>query len=54
MSIAAGSASETEYHHLMSHDLEYLASEQDRGLDTDVNEVKKMLWPLYKKLTAKS
>ena len=52
VSIAAGSASETEYHLLLAHDLGYLAPEPHRQLDSDVNEVKKMLRALYRKLKA--
>ena len=52
VSIAAGSASETEYHLLLAHDLGYLAPEQHRSLDTDVNEVKKMLGAPCRKLKA--
>jgi len=46
--IALGSAAETEYHVLLSHDLGYLAkSDSDTALDA-VREVKRMLASLLK------
>ena len=52
MSIAAGSASETEYQLLLARDLEYLDQESHRRLDGQVNEVKRMLNSFMQKLTA--
>lgn len=43
LSIAAGSASETEYQLLLAHDLGYLTEAHHRDLDTQVNEIKRML-----------
>ena len=52
LSIAAGSASETEYHILLALDLEYLPSGAHHHLQSLVVEVKKMLTALHRKLTA--
>ena len=54
ISIAAGSASETEYHLLLAHDLGYLSREAHVDLTARVNEIKKMLRSFREKLTAKS
>jgi four helix bundle protein len=54
VSIASGSASETEYHLLLAHDLGYLSAHQHQVADANVNEVKKMLGALHRKLTANS
>ncbi len=43
LSIAAGSASESEYQLLLARDLGYLQSDDHRQLDQQVNEVKRML-----------
>jgi four helix bundle protein len=43
LSIAAGSASETEYQLLLARDLGYLPDASHHGLDAQVNEVKRML-----------
>jgi four helix bundle protein len=43
LSIAAGSASEAEYQLLLARDLGYLQHDDHRQLDTQVNEVKRML-----------
>jgi four helix bundle protein len=43
LQIAAGSASEVEYHLLLARDLGYLAPEAFAALDRQVVEVKKML-----------
>jgi four helix bundle protein len=43
LSIAAGSASETEYQLLLARDLGYLTEPDHHKLDTHVNEVKRML-----------
>ena len=43
LTIAAGSASETEYQLLLAHDLGYLSDHEHVDLDEQVNEVKRML-----------
>ena len=43
LGIAAGSASELEYHLLLAHDLELLAAEEYASLNSSVLEVKRML-----------
>lgn len=50
LSIAAGSASESEYLLLLARDLTYLPDESHQQLDAQVNEVKKMLNGFIKKL----
>jgi four helix bundle protein len=50
LQIAMGSASETEYQLLLSHDLEFLNQEQYEKLNTDVTEIKRMLASLLKTL----
>jgi four helix bundle protein len=52
LSIAAGSASEAEYHLLLARDLGYLDEGIHRDLDQKVNEVKRMLNAFVQKLTA--
>ncbi len=52
LSIAAGSASETEYHVLLALDLEYFTRATHDDLHARVVEVKKMLTALHRKLTA--
>ena len=52
ISIAAGSASETEYHLLLARDLEYLPPPDHDPLSGRVTEIKKMLGALHRKLTA--
>jgi four helix bundle protein len=52
LSIAAGSASETEYQLLLARDLGYLAPEAHRKLDAQVSEVRRMLASFMQKLTA--
>ncbi len=54
INIAAGSASECEYQLLLANDLGYLDGETHRQLDGRVNEVKRMLNALGRKLRAKS
>ncbi len=51
LSIAAGSASETEYQLLLARDLAYLSPEHHQGLDSQVNEVKRMLNAFIQRLT---
>lgn len=52
--IAAGSASELEYHLLLARDLEILALGEHERLTKEVVEVKRMLTMFIKKLTAES
>ena len=52
--IASGSACELEYHCLLARDLGYINDETFSVLDSEVNEVKKMLVGLGNRLTAKS
>ncbi|HSP97132.1 MAG TPA: four helix bundle protein, partial [Candidatus Dormibacteraeota bacterium] len=54
LSIAAGSASELQYHLLLARDLGFLSPPTHARLDQDVAEVKRMLTALLKKLTAES
>jgi len=51
LSIAAGSAAETEYQLLLARDLDYLSDAQHGGLDNQVNEVKRMLRGFIERLT---
>lgn len=51
LSIAAGSASETEYQLLLAHDLGYLSDQHHHDLDTRINEVKRMLNSFIQRLT---
>ena len=50
LGIAAGSASEVEYHFLLAHNLGLLDSEQYKSLDAAVVEVKRMLASLIIKV----
>lgn len=50
MQIAAGSASELEYHLLLAHDLGMLNDVAYKKLEPQVTEVKRMLVTLIKKL----
>jgi four helix bundle protein len=50
--IAAGSASELEYHLLLSRDLKLLSDEQYKQLEPCVIEVKRMLYSFSQKLKA--
>jgi four helix bundle protein len=52
LQIAMGSASETEYQLILSHDLEFLPQEVYEKLHTDVEEVKRMLASPLKTLRA--
>lgn len=54
LQIAAGSASELEYHLLLANELEYLKVDKYRTLDTQVIEIKRMISSLIQKLTADS
>ena len=51
--IAMGSASELEYQLLLAHDLQLLPKADYRKLLNDVQDVRRMLSGLLKKLTAK-
>ena len=50
LSMAAGSASETEYQLCLARDLGYLSHNTHEHLDTQVNEVKRMLNSFIRKL----
>lgn len=52
LTIAAGSASEVEYHILLSKDLNYLSPERYHSLNGQVIEIKCMLIAFIKKLKA--
>ena len=52
--IAAGSASEVEYHLLLAHDLGYLGHAEHGRLNGEVNELKRMLTAFIQKLKANS
>jgi four helix bundle protein len=52
LNIAAGSASELEYHFLLARDLQFLAAENCEKLNSSVVEVKKMLASLMRKIEA--
>jgi four helix bundle protein len=52
LQMAIGSASETEYQLLLSHDLGFLNKEQYDKLNVDVTEIKRMLASLLKTLRA--
>ncbi len=52
--IAAGSASEVEYHLLLARDLKYLSHADYGKLNGEVNEVKRMLTAFINKLKANS
>ena len=51
LQIAMGSASETEYHILLAHDLGFLAADAFDRLTSTVQEVKRMLAAFIAKLT---
>ena len=50
--IALGSASELEYHLILSTDLSYLSKSSNQHLTKQVIEIKKLLTALIQKLTA--
>ncbi len=50
LTIASGSASETEYHLILARDLGYLSAECYQSLNTDVEEVKRMLTSLIRRV----
>jgi len=51
LSIAAGSASETEYQLLLARDIDYLTDEVHRSLNDQINEIKRMLNSLIRKIS---
>jgi four helix bundle protein len=51
LTIATGSASETEYHILLAHDLKFIRDKDFAELDRRINEIKRMLCGFMKKLT---
>jgi four helix bundle protein len=53
LQIAMGSASELEYHFLLSRDLNFLSSEEYLKLESEVIEVKKMLSSLILRIKNK-
>ncbi len=54
LQIAMGSASETEYHLLLAHDLGYLTNGDYEQLGKDIIEIKQMLASFIHKLKADS
>jgi len=54
VSIAAGSISELEYQVLLANELGYLNESEFRQLELQINEVKKMLNSLIRRLTKES
>jgi len=54
LQIAMGSASELEYHLLLSNDLNLINNQDYENANTDVTDVKRMLASLIKKLRADS
>jgi four helix bundle protein len=52
LQIARGSASELEYHLLLSRDLGFLNEDEHQQLSKETNEVKQMLTNFIKKLKA--
>ena len=51
LSIAAGSATETEYQLILARDLGYISEDHHRDLDAQVNEVKRMLNSFIQRLS---
>jgi four helix bundle protein len=52
LKIAAGSTSELEYQVLLARDLGYVSAQEHAAFDEQLNEVKRMLNGLTRKLTA--
>jgi four helix bundle protein len=50
LQIASGSASELKYHLLLAYELKYFKKEDYELLDNQINEVKRMITGLIKKL----
>jgi len=50
LSIAAGSASETEYHILLARDLRLISNHDYLELDRQIKEIKRMLYSFMQKL----
>lgn len=50
LQIAAGSASELQYHLILGHDLGLLSPGQYKSLETVTIELKRMLWSLIEKV----
>ncbi len=50
LSIAAGSASETQYHLFLAHDLKLIKQKEYMELDRQIKEIKQMLHGFMKKL----
>jgi len=53
LTIAMGNAKELEYQFILSKDLEYINQKDYEILDSNVNEIKKMLVGLHKALSTK-
>ena len=51
LSIAAGSACETEYHFFLAYELGFIDKNSFHQLDVKINEIKKMLNSFIQKLT---
>ena len=51
LNMAMGSASEVEYHLLLSRDLKFVNNSDYQRLDTQVTEIKRMLASLTKKVS---
>ena len=54
LQIAMGSASETEYHLLLAHDLGFLSDDAYQELNEKIQEIKRMLVSLITKLRSNS
>ena len=54
LQVALGSASELEYHILLSHELSYLDKSQFESLSSNAIELKRMLTSFIQKLAAES
>ncbi|CAN5845103.1 four helix bundle protein [soil metagenome] len=54
LQIAAGSASEPEYHLLLAHDLNLINTPDHKNLTTEVTEIKRMLTAFIKSLKPKT
>jgi four helix bundle protein len=53
LTIAAGSATETEYHVLLAHDLKYVQTEDYVELNRQINDIKRMLNVFVQRLATK-